>query len=264
MYMLSLSKAKRYIHVGAFALKDRKLKDYIMVLNQSKEFGQAADWIKAASQGKKVRVEVLGTFVSVEIVAESIFDNYESMVAHRGGSLMVGKADFINYIKSLFYYRLEFINSNSHIYNKLKYKCFLPHIFCTAMAVLGNGLHSKTGQFMLVDGIKDGDNSINDWLLNEKSMLEISMRLELLSRNLNISMASELPKDKTGNVDVLFFNDSSNGLFGSQNDVSSSLAVLALLLETKPDLSEDVFPVSYVPKDLYFPILLELARISIK
>lgn len=238
-------------------------------MKTNQDFGRAGDWSRPAVSGDLVVVKVLSTFANVVQVANLIYDNYVSMAGHRGGNINFSQSEFATYIKSLLYWRVRFICGDGGVYNVIKHKLYLPHVFATIMASIGNGLHDKTGQYFVIEDnismVDDkGKRVAPEWVMATAQILSMSTKLEAFSQSFGVSMASELPKGKDGTTDVLNFSNGNGEVRGRSLDVSSSLAVIALLLETQPSLHRDAFPVSFIPKSMVDVILAELSTMSIK
>lgn len=232
-------------------------KGYVMT---HRDIGQAADWVKAVMSTKTVRVDLLGSGTSVIEVASVIFDDYEAMVKHRGASLSISKDTFLDYISNILQARIDFVNRNVKVYNIIKHNCYLPHIFATLIASIGVGIDDSTGFEVLPTASKMYEFSIMD----ADEILAVSTKLKRISLDLGISMATELAKSSEGNPNVLLFNSTEEGVLGRTLSDATPLAVLALMLETKPSLSSDCFPVSFIPKQIQTRVLHAIASISSK
>lgn len=187
--------------------------------------GKLADLAKPKSNGDIVETSVLEVSKHIEDTSDYLFDEYVAMAQSRHTSFDVSREEFKKYLLTLITLRVKYVrNEDKGMYNRLKYELNHPHIINSILATIGKG-YIEMYSLEIIPATLD----FTEDHLNEDQMISVGRKLMTFKRNSGISMAEQLPLDRSGDALVMSFQIVEDNIKAQDISRSHTQALLALL-----------------------------------
>lgn len=186
------------VHVTSKSKVGRNIQGALM---KSEDLGLLGGSVQPRPGTLEVDVNVLKTRKHLNELSRVIYYDYVAMLDHRGGKINFSEDSFISYVESIFLYRVKYVRENDSNYRKIFREAFLPHLLASVLSTIGEAYLDDYGI-----ALRPSLEGLEFKPLTAFEILEFSSNLKLLARSFNLSMAEELPKDKSGDALVMSFN----------------------------------------------------------
>ena len=233
------------------------------------DMGRLADLAKAKTEATVVETNILTVTDHLNKVGSYIFDEYQSMAQTRRYTLGFSKQEFIQYLNDLIFIRVGYVRNEHHgLYNRVKYDAFHPHLINSIVSTIGKGFIELYGIEIIPAAYKsvyidESLNPINDERKLdeiEESIGQMSLKLRSFKRNAGISMAEQLPSDKSGDALVMSFQLIESEVKAPDTQRSHTQAFIALVAGISLPTTYLTPRVKYISKDSVELLLRNVTR----
>lgn len=233
------------------------------------DMGSLADLAKAKTEAVVVETNILTVTDHLNRVRAYIFDEYQNMAETRRYTLGFTRREFIQYLNDLIFIRVGYVrNDHSGLYNRVKYDAYHPHLINSIISTIGKG-------YIELYGIEIIPAAINSVAIDETyqptkdertlSQIEdfigeMSLKLRSFKRNAGVSMAEQLPSDKSGDALVMSFQLIQSEVKAPDTQRSHTQAFLALVAGISLPTTYLTPRVKYISRDSVELLLRNVTR----
>lgn len=218
--------------------------------------GKLADLAKPKFNGDLVETSVLEVSRHIESMAQYLHEEYVSMARTRNVDFNVDSAEFTKYLLTLIVLRVQYVRGEDRgMYNRLKLEVFHPHIINSILSTIGKGYVEQYSLTIIPKTMK-----LTEDHLSEGELIEMGRKLWTFKKNSGVSMAEQLPLDKSGDALVMSFQIIEDDIKAADISRSHTQALIALLAGISLPSMYLTPRITYISKDSVASLVRNVTR----
>lgn len=219
--------------------------------------GKLADLAKPKSNGDVVETSVLEVSQHIKDTASYLYDEYVAMAQSRHVKFEVDSDTFMKYLLTLIVLRVKYVRSEDRgLYSRLRTELSHPHIINSILSTIGKG-YIEIYSLEIRPKAMEFDKQIH---LTEEELIEVGRKLWSFKRNSGVSMAEQLPLDKSGDALVMSFQIVEDNIKAQDMSRSHTQALIALLAGISLPSMYLTPRITYISKDAVANLVRNVTR----
>lgn len=218
--------------------------------------GMLADLAKPKFNGDLVETSILEVSRHISSIAHYLHEEYVAMGRSRRVEFDIDASTFEKYLLTLIVLRVKYVRGEDKgMYNRLRFEAFHPHIINSVLSTVGKGVIEMYSLTIIPKKLE----FTNDHL-TESEMIEVGRKMWTYKKNSGISMAEQLPLDKSGDALVMSFQIIEDDIKAADMSRSHTQALIALIAGISLPSMYLTPRITYISKDATQELIRNVTR----